>query len=344
MRSPVRGLFAVFPLASFKFQLHALQQFYYDCLLRLDRSRGLRVHGQIPVPAILSQSRIDSRTVSVVTVTYYTGPVFWTCLASTLAQSELLELIVVVNGADRPVRARLAEMAESDPRIRIVDPGRNVGFAPGCNRGAQLARGDYLAFINPDCSFAPGTFGAVLNIFDQRPNIWIVGGRLQHPDGREQRGGRREFLTPWRGFVEMTRLDLLFPNHPYFKRHHLFDEAPLLEPARVPVVSGAFMMIPRSCFEQLGGMDGRFFLHVDDSDLCLRVHLQGGEVWYAGNVPISHHRSTSRASRIFVEWHKTRGGCYYFKKHFRGSPHPEFGAALVRSASKLGNEMRGCIA
>jgi len=58
---------------------------------------------------------------------------------------------------------------------------------------------------------------------------------------------------------------------------------------------------------------------VDDSDLCLRVHLQGGEVWYAGNVPIAHHRSTSRVSRLFVEWHKTRGACYYFKKHFGGS-------------------------
>jgi GT2 family glycosyltransferase len=248
-----------------------------------------------------------------------TGPVFWACIASILAQTELLELIVVVNGADRDVRARLASMAETDPRIRIVDPGRNVGFAPGCNLGAAHARGDHLAFINPDCSFAPGTFGGVLSIFDQQPNAWIVGGRLQHPDGREQRGGRREFLTPWRGFVEMTRLDLLFPNHPHFKRHHLFEEMPLLEPAQVPVVSGAFMMVPRTYFERLDGMDNEFFLHVDDSDLCLRVHFQGGEVWYAGNVPISHHRSTSRVSRIFVEWHKTRSGCYYFKKHFRGS-------------------------
>ena len=283
------------------------------------------MHGQIPRGAIHSHVRTDSRTVtdsttvSVVTVTYYTGPVFWTCIASILAQSELLELIVVVNGADQDVRAQLANMAERDPRIRIVNPGRNVGFAPGCNLGAQLARGDYLAFINPDCSFAPGTFGAVLDIFDQQPNAWIVGGRLQHPDGREQRGGRRAFLTPWRGFVEMTRLDLLFPKHPHFKRHHLFDEPPLLEPARVPVVSGAFMMIPRAYFERLDGMDSNLFLHVDDSDLCLRVHLQGGEVWYAGNVPIFHHCSTSRASRFFVEWHKTRSGCYYFRKHFRGS-------------------------
>jgi hypothetical protein len=78
----------------------------------------------------------------------------------------------------------------------------------------------------------------------------------------------------------MTRLDLLFPNYPYFQRLHLLDEAPLLEPTRVPVVSGAFMMILRPYFELLDGMDGKFFLHVDDADLCLRVHLQGGEVWY----------------------------------------------------------------
>jgi GT2 family glycosyltransferase len=262
---------------------------------------------------------VGGKTVSVITVKYHSGPVFWASIASILEQSELLELIVVVNGADQDVRARLADMAENDPRLRVVDPGRNIGFAPGCNFGAQFACGDYLAFINPDCSFAPSTFSAILDIFNRHRKAWIVGGRLQDPDGREQRGGRREFLTPWRGFVEMTRLDRLFPNHPYFKRLHLFDQAPLLEPTRVPVVSGAFMMIPRAYFERLDGMDGRFFLHVDDSDLCLRVHLQGGEVWYAGNVPISHHRSTSRASRIFVEWHKTRGGCYYFKKHFRGS-------------------------
>jgi hypothetical protein len=116
--------------------------------------------------------------------------------------------------------------------------------------------------------------------------------------------------------VEVTRLDRLFPNHPHFRRLHLLEETPLLEPARVPVVSGAFMVIRSSRFEQLGGMDNKFFLHVDDSDLCLRVHLQGGEVWYAGNVPIVHHRSTSSISPILIEWHKTRGACYYFKKHY----------------------------
>src|SRR5205823_14127777 len=122
---------------------------------------------------------------------------------------------------------------------------------------------------------------------------WLVGGRLQHPDGREQKGGRREFLTPWRAFVETTRLDRLFPDHPYFKRLHLFDEPRVAAPVQVPVVSGAFMMMRRSLYRHLGGMDDAYFMHFDDIDLCLRVHRQGGEVWYAGNVPITHHGGTS---------------------------------------------------
>ena len=276
------------------------------------------MQGQISIDPTRLHAGGDGNTVSAITVTYHTGPVFWTCIASILEQPELLELIVVVNGADQDVCARLANLAENDRRIRVVEPGRNVGFAPGCNLGAEIARGSHLALVNPDCSLAAGTFATVLDIFGRQPNAWIVGGRLQHPDGREQRGGRREFLTPWRGFVEMTRLDRLFPNYPYFKRLHLLDKTPLLEPARVPVVSGAFMMIPRPCFARLGGMDNKFFLHVEDADLCLRVHLKGGEVWYAGNVPIAHHRSTSRVSPVFVEWHKTHGACYYFKKHFQG--------------------------
>ena len=47
------------------------------------------------------------------------------------------------------------------------------------------------------------------------------------------------------------------------------------------------------------------------------MHRHRGEVWYAGNVPITHHRSTSDVPRLLVEWHKTRSSCYYFKKHFR---------------------------
>lgn len=257
------------------------------------------------------------RPVSAVTVVYHTGPVLWQCIDSQLQQAELVELFLVLNGTDAASRRRLHEMAAADARIRLIEPLRNIGFAAGCNRGAAAATADKIAFVNPDCVLAPGTFAAILDVLDDKPQAWLVGGRLQHPDGREQRGGRREILSPWRAFVELTRLDRLFPNHPYFARLHNHEGEPVSEAVEVPTVSGAFMMLSRSHYERLGGMDDNMFLHFDDADLCIRIRQQGGQIWYAGHVPITHHLSTSDVSRIFIEWHKTRSTSYYFVKHFQ---------------------------
>jgi GT2 family glycosyltransferase len=229
------------------------------------------MRGHVPSDRAERAGGAHRQIVSAITVMYHTGPVVWACLDSMLDQPELRELIVVINGAADDVRARLMRRATEDGRIRLIDPGKNVGFAPGCNLGASAASGELLAFINPDCNLSAGTLAAVRDVLARRPKAWLVGGRLEHPSGREQRGGRRDFMTPWRAFVEATRLDRLFPDHPYFKRLHLVDEAPVVEPARVPVVSGAFMVLRKSDFEQLGGMDDNFFLHVDDYDLCVSI-------------------------------------------------------------------------
>jgi len=259
------------------------------------------------------------RQVSAITVTYHTGPVLWACIESQLRQPELIELVIVDNGNSRATRLRLQQLAAGEPRLRLLTPGRNLGFAAGCNFGAARATGDYLAFVNPDCELRPGTFSALLDVFEAWPSAWLCGGRLENPDGSEQRGGRREILSPWRAFVELLRLDRLFPGHPYFRRLHAYDAEPVHDVVPVPTVSGAFMMIPRRWYQRLGGMDDHMFLHFDDADLCIRVRQHGGEVLYAGHVPIPHHLSTSDVSRIFIEWHKARSTSYYFSKHFFGA-------------------------
>jgi N-acetylglucosaminyl-diphospho-decaprenol L-rhamnosyltransferase len=269
-------------------------------------------------PAAPTPSRLRlGRSVSSITVVYYTGPVLWACIESLLAQPELVELILVVNGIDAASRQRLRELAGNESRIRLLESPRNIGFAAGCNRGAAVAMADRLAFVNPDCILLPSTFGAILKVFEAQPQAWLIGGRLQHPDGQEQRGGRREILSPWRAFVELLRLDRLFPNHPYFTRLNSHESEPVNHSIEVPTVSGAFMMIARAHYEQLGGMDDNMFLHSDDLDLSIRVGQHGGQVWYAGHVPITHYLSTSDVSRIFVEWHKARSTSYYFVKHFQ---------------------------
>lgn len=266
-------------------------------------------------------------SVSIVTITYWTGDVLERCVES-LRRQMADEIILIDNGNPDDVSARLDKLSNQDSRLHVIRPGRNTGFAAGCNIGASLATGDFIVLVNPDCVLVPDTIERMLRVATRRPNIWLCGGRLQNPDGTEQRGSRRETLTPWRAVVELLRLDRIAPNHPYFRRFHQFEDGSIKGNIEVPAVSGAFMMIRKEAYEHLGGMDEKFFIHFDDADLCMRVWKEGGQVIFCGDIPILHYRSSSDVSQTFVEWHKAKGLGYFFRKHF-GDTYPGWSLSIV---------------
>ena len=278
---------------------------------------------------VLGTLQMPNKTpsVSIVTVTYWTGDILLRCIESLRAQS-VGEIILIDNGNPSDIASRLDQLPNEDPRIKVIRPAQNLGFAAGCNLGAQQATGQFVALVNPDCVLEPDTVDRMLRVAMRRSNIWLCGGRLENPDGSEQRGSRREMLTPWRAVVELLRLDRIAPNHPYFRRFHQFESEPIKGNVEVPTVSGAFMMIRKDAYERLGGMDETFFLHFDDADICMRVWKEGGQVIFCGDIPILHYRSSSDVSQIFVEWHKAKGLGYFFRKHF-GDTYPGWSLSIV---------------
>jgi len=153
---------------------------------------------------------------------------------------------------------------------------------------------------------------------------WILSPRLMNPDHTEQRGARREILTPWMAFIEGTKLYKISPNHPYFKRFCNHDQTCPEKIVEIPVTSGACMMMPRSSYILISGMDESYFLHVEDIDFCLRFRQAGGRIYFSPNVSIVHALGTSQTSKIRVEWHKLIGLRHYFRSHFRGLYPPGF--------------------
>ena len=263
-----------------------------------------------------------------IVVSYRTGAALEQCLTALAERPEIAEIVVIDNG-NRPAEVRLLDhLAATAPRLSLIRPGRNLGFAAGCNLGAAAARTQLLAFVNPDLIVPPGSLTAILRAVAHHPDAWLLGGRLLGLDGTEQRGGRRETLTPWRAFVELTRLDRLFPGHPYFRRLNLLDQPAPAGIVEVPAISGAFMVMARDRYLALGGMDEAMFLHIEDVDLCLRVLKAGGRILYCGDAPVFHHQGTSDAASCVVEWHKTRSTTRYFFKHFRGA-YPAWSLAVV---------------
>jgi len=252
-------------------------------------------------------------------VSYWTGPVLFATIDSVLApdQNGVVELILVDNGNPQAVTAELANRSKTEPRLRLVSGHGNVGFACGCNIGARHALGRYLLLLNPDCCLTPGAIPALLAEGVTLGKHWMLGCRVVNPDGSEQRGSRRALLSPVTALVEVFRLDVLAPWQ--FRRHRLnrHNDPPPERTVRIPTISGACMMLPAATFHAMGGLDEGYFLHVDDLDLCLRLHRAGIPVYYVPHVEVVHYAGSSRANPVWVEWHKTRGFLRYFWAQYR---------------------------
>ena len=267
---------------------------------------------------IHAQSQRAARpNVSVVMVTYHTGPSLEASIAAVLNQDEPCELIIVDNGNPADVVAQLQSRSEDDDRVQLKTGHGNIGFARACNMGAQAAQGDYILLLNPDTELPDKALEYLIGEGDQLTRPWLLGAKILNPDGSEQRGSRRDQLTPWNAFVEFTGLYKVFPHNPRFKRFNLNEADCPTERVEVPMISGAFMFCHRQDYLAIGGMDEDYFLHVEDVDFCFRFRAAGGTIYFTPHLELLHLQGTSVASAARVEWSKGRGLRRYFWKNFK---------------------------
>jgi len=259
---------------------------------------------------------------SAIIVTYRTGPVLAQCLAAVARAEGIQQIIVVDNGSDAGEIAAM-DAAAADPRVRVLRGHGNVGFAAACNKGAREATGETLVFINPDVTLEPDAIARLSAVLAAAPPPAIVGGDLRDPEGRPERGGRRERLTLWRAFVSFTGISRL--GFRDFNRHR--DPMPS-EPVPAGAVSGALLCVRRADFAALGGFDEGYFLHVEDVDLCRRAEEAGWRVLFAPGPHGVHMRSTSAISSADVARHKARGFKRYFSKFARSPIERALGGAV----------------
>jgi hypothetical protein len=269
-----------------------------------------------------------SQSVSAIVVSYFTGPLLARAIASLKAAPEIGEIIIVDNGNwQGAVEAAAAATPEGAP-VEIVSGHGNVGFATACNLGAKRARGRHLLFLNPDAVMPTGGVARLLADGAALPRPFLIGPMIVNPDGTEQQGSRRQTLTPWTAFVEAARLYRIAPRHPYFRRFNLHDDPRPAGVTPVPVISGACFFLHKEDYVLIGGMDERYFLHVEDVDFCLRFAKAGGAVYFDPHVGVVHHKSSSRVSAMRVERRKTASVIRYFNTHF-SEPYPRPFLVLV---------------
>ena len=261
-----------------------------------------------------------------------------------------ISVIIVNHNAAAYVRGAIASLREATARSfetivmdNSTEPMENCGadihrrvenrgFGAACNAGAALAAGELLLFLNPDSELQPGALDAACRMLEESENAGLVGLRTILPDGSFEPGCLRGFPTPERAAAYYLGLERLFPKNRLCGGYHMtwLDRAKSHE---VDCVSGSFMLLRRSLFEELGGFDERFFMYGEDMDLCCRVKEKGLRVLYcAENFMLHHHGKCGRSPRQTAAFYESM--VLFYEKHYR-SRYPKIVYTAVCAAAGL---------
>lgn len=218
----------------------------------------------------------------VVIVTYLPQLFFATCLHSVLSQIRDGSVVVVLNNS----RAALPPLDDlNDPRVVIVTTGKNLGFAQGVNIGLEHCDGQYVLLLNDDAWLGKGALNDLLATMEHVASdvVGIVPKvLLDGPDPIIDNVGTTMSFSSVDGFVY---------NRGYGER----DEGQFDQPVEVPGACFAAVLLRRSAFfsTDVGLLDGRYFMYVEDADWCLRARLLGYRFVACPSAVVHHCHSLS---------------------------------------------------
>jgi GT2 family glycosyltransferase len=223
------------------------------------------------------------------------------------------ELTIVDNGsADGTIEMLQREFSS----IKLIQNGRNDGFAKPINQALSVSSGEYLLVLNPDTIVLPGALNELVSYLNSHPDVGICGPKVLNRDGSLQKACRRGVSRPWAAFSYFSGLSTLFPKSKRFGGYLLnyMDENATHE---VDGVSGSCMLIRHKVLDQVGYFDERFFAYQEDADYCFQVKKAGWKIVYFPQAQIIHFggQGGSRVQpyRSIYEWH--RSYYLYYRKN-----------------------------
>ena len=178
--------------------------------------------------------------------------------------------LVVVDNASTDGSADAGRRAGA--RVRVIETGANLGFAGGCQVGARRTDAGLLLFLNPDCRLEPGCLERLRAAASEHPSWGAWQAAVLLPNGRiNTDGGVVHYLgIGWAGDCGKP-LEVMPPG-----------------PREVGFPSGAALVVRRSAWEHVGGLDPAYFLYSEDLDLGLRLWLAGYAVGIVPDARVVH--------------------------------------------------------
>ena len=215
-------------------------------------------------------------------------PTLRKCVESILNKSSYdnYEIIIVENNStDQKTFEYYEQLGKRSDKIRVVRFEGAFNYSKVNNFGAQYADGDYLILLNNDTEvITPDWIERMLG-YCQREDVGAVGAKLYYPDKLVQHCGVVVGVGGFAGHIltHSNRGDVGYMG----RLQAVMD---------VSAVTAACMMIKRSVYDEVGGLDEDFRVALNDIDLCMKIREKGYLIVMHPGVELFHYESKSRGS------------------------------------------------
>lgn len=230
---------------------------------------------------------IDNPLVSIIIPTKDKYELISNCINSIIKKStyENYEIIIVDTGTTDNKTINYYKKIRNNPKINIINWKGNFNFATVCNLGSINSKGEHLVFLNNDTEVISPNWIENMLQHSQRKDIGAVGAKLLFSNSTIQHAGVIVGLTGFAGHIFQKIANGFYPHIPFGKPNWTKNFL---------AVTGACLMIKKSLYKKIKGMDENFSMCGNDVDICIKLYELGYYNVYSSNSELYHHESQSR--------------------------------------------------
>ena len=205
------------------------------------------------------------------------------------------------------------------PVIKFIQSPKNIGMGAGNNLGIKNSAGEYVLITNPDITLNEEAVKVLVDFLDQNNRVAIAAPKMLSPDKTVQ-----DSCYHWPKFLTFIYRRTPIGKTDFGKKHleqFLYSADELKAPAKVDWVLGGCFLARRKALDEVGMFDEKFFLFLEDTDLCRRMWQKDWQIWYIPEAKVVHlpHRLSAGQGGIKdifsrLTWVHLASWLKYFRK------------------------------
>jgi N-acetylglucosaminyl-diphospho-decaprenol L-rhamnosyltransferase len=200
------------------------------------------------------------------------------------------EIILVDNNSgDRSASA----IKERFDDIMLIESKINLGMGKGNNLGIKKSTGRYVLILNPDAYVDAGSVKTLIAYMDENPDTGIAGPKIAYPNGQLQETCYR--FPRIHTFISRRTFLKKYPRPGKHLNWFLMRDFDHQSVQKVDWLMGCCFIARKELLDKTGGFDERFFMYLEDTDLCRQAWSMGYSVIYNPKTAVTHDHARASA-------------------------------------------------